>query len=305
MSIWRKLDNVNTLTTSLDNKVGMADGLAMRLGLLPGVTRRLLIGDILATNQETTVGGGIDPGEILEFDRSGPFLAIASTSANDSIALGPGPAGFPGAQVVLVRYIDANGDEQLQTFNLFGQTKVTLTSPAFPTPGTPIPMQCINFIGVALTGTTETNEGRIYIGRDSDTFTAGKPDTRIWNVVEVARAVNNSIHNMIPAAVTTHLIQITFSSDSTEKNDGLVVHVRTQQAILETGGFVSRNALDIHILGNITLNGIAFPGFTPGSVFSLTSQTAGGAVVGVSVSVAMADVRNDVYPPTTEGPIIG
>ena len=290
--------------TSADNKAGMPESLAMNLGLLPGISRRFLLGDQLATNQETTLGGGLEPGEILQFDRAGVELSIASTSPLDSVG------GAPGASICLVRYIDMNGDELLSTFPLLGKTPVALTSPPqfiAPGPYTPIPMQCINFIGVAVggaTGANGTNQGRIYIGPTADVWDGGKPQN-IWNVVDTQRAVNNNIHMMIPAAVSSHITQVTMSSDSTEKNDGLRMRLRTSQFITQTGGFVDRSSLDVHILGNVTLNAHSIPGFTPGSVFQITSLTAGGAVVGVSVIVSMADVRNDVYPPTTEGPIIG
>ncbi len=302
MSIWRKLDSVNDLTTSLDNKTGMADGLAMRLGLMPGITRRILIGDGFATNLETTVGDGLEPGEIIAFSRTAVGLSVASTSALDTLA------GGTGAQIVQVRYIDENDDEQLEIFTIFGTTPTPLTIPpiGLGSPNVPILAKSVNFMGVGLAGATEVNQGRIYIGASTDGFTGGKPDTDIWNVIQTLRGVANAIHMMVPQAISSHLVQITFSSDSTEKNDGLVVRERTRQVIAATGGgFVSRNVLNVHILGNITLNGIAFAGFNPGDVFQLTSQTEGNAAVSVSCSAAFMDVRNDVYPPTTEGPIIG
>ena len=281
----------------------MAPGLAMRLGLMPGISRRLMLGDQFCTNLETTVGGGVDPGERLSFNRTPTALSIASTSATDTLVAGSG------AQVVQVRYIDVDGDEQLEIFTLFGTSPTALTIPPLGIPGAPGPaalIQCINFIGVAVTGTPDgANEGRIYIGETSDSFTNGKPDNNIWGVVELGRSLSNSIFNMIPAAISSHLVQFTFSSDSTEKNDGLIVREKTHQRIAITGGSILRNVLNIHILGNITLNGISFAGFNPGDVFELTSQTEGNAAVSISCAGSFMDVRNDVYPPTTEGPIIG
>lgn len=97
------------------------------------------------------------------FPHAGVIISVASTSALDTIA-------GTGAQIVFIEGLDASYNYQTDTLALNGTTKVdsakTYTS--------------ITRFRVVQVGSTGFNQGDLYIGAASDTFTAGIPNTDIY-----------------------------------------------------------------------------------------------------------------------------
>lgn len=111
----------------------------------------------------------------ISFPSSAVNLSIASTSANDTSA-------GTGAQTIIVRGLDANYKEQDEELSMNGQTAVNTTNTFIR----------INDIFVKDAGSNGFNEGNIYVSDSADTFTAGVPQNRLYNAMEIGDNISKT-----------------------------------------------------------------------------------------------------------------
>ena len=118
-------------------------------------------------------------------------LQIASTSANDTLA-------GTGAQKVTVRGLDRYMEEvTVSDIEMAGQTPVTISGL----------FRRVLRIFVDDTGSTDANEGDLYVSDNADTFIGGIPQNRVYSAAIVGE--NNDTFGMhtVPANKTQYIIR--------------------------------------------------------------------------------------------------
>jgi len=240
--------------------VPLADGLAIKHGLVPGFTAKNVGGSTDVEGAEQTVGAGFTAGERIQLDRAGSGLRIASDNAVDNIA------GI-GARLVRVTYIDVNGDEQESAFMAMnGQTPVDILDDM----AVPIVAQFVNQVFMFQAGSNETNVGTLYIGRDTDPFLLGRPTIGIWNSIGPTSGVSTTASYMIPTGFDSTCTAMTLSCDQADRNVELTVRQRARVNFglgeLQFAGFV------VHLIGALSVATYAFPVFGAGTVIEFTAE---------------------------------
>jgi len=208
----------------------------------------------LVPTTETTVAIGMPVNLInrITFPSSSAIMAIASTSANDTAA-------GTGARTVLISYLDTNFHSQTETITLNGTTKVATTNS----------MYRINTLIVLTAGTTGSNEGNLYIGLNSDTFTGGAPDTEVFHTVGLGDNISFcGTHTF--SANKNYIVRIDGSTDATaNKVYTSRVYIRSPgglnvkgsedyfttgalSEILTLGGAVVAKGVDLEITGQVS-----------------------------------------------------
>ena len=121
---------------------------------------------------ETTLAGGLPVNGInlVTFPAAAAIMAFASDDANDTSA-------GTGLRTMRITYLDSTYTEQTETITLNGTTKVASVNT----------MLRINLMEGLTAGSSGQNAGNIYVGLNTDTFTAGAPDTAVFHTMEVTR----------------------------------------------------------------------------------------------------------------------
>ena len=127
-------------------------------------------------------------------------LSVASTSALDTSA-------GTGARTMTIEGLDQNYKElPLETITLNGTTPVNSIVQYFR----------INRLTVITAGSTQTNQGDIFIGDSADTFTAGIPDTRVYCAILAFESVSQYGTFSVPAGKRLHFIRGNYYIGATE-----------------------------------------------------------------------------------------
>ena len=143
------------------------------------------------------------------------ILSVASTSVNDASA-------GSGAQLLLItgwdinfnritvnNFVDSCGILQYgEIVSLNGQTEVDTTSSFFR----------IESVVVLTAGSSEANEGTIYISDNADTFTSGVPDTRLYQSVGIGRGIHSIAHFTVPPQRKFYSTRFLASSSANQAN---------------------------------------------------------------------------------------
>lgn len=134
------------------------------------------------------------------FPQAGVIIAIASTSANDTVA-------GTGARTVLIEGLDASYVYQTDQLNLNGTTKVSSVKT----------YTAITRLRVVAVGSTGFNQGDLYIGADSDAFTTipGIPNTDIYFQMGALHNAALCATFTVPAGYSFLPIMFGASSDAT------------------------------------------------------------------------------------------
>lgn len=202
----------------------------------------------------TTISHACDEGEILQFDRAGQLISLASTDVNDH------NINVTGAQSVLMLYIDMTGERNAFPVDMNGQAKVDTGIMAMAVNG-------LLVVKAAGTSQTSYNLGRIYAGATSDTFTNGKPDNGIWNVIEAEFGLSKSSFYMIPQSQCGLVTEIFITSDAENRADDFQVRLWTHE-VDSMGEEISLRAQDYRLIGNATYNGRGIPCLLPLTVIT-------------------------------------
>lgn len=140
-----------------------------------------------------------DEGGIYQFPSSATIMSVSSSSANDTSA-------GTGARTVQIYGLDANYNEQTETISLNGLTGVNTTKSY---------LRIYRMI-VRTAGTTENNDGNIYIG--TGTITDGKPAT-VYGLIDIGYNQTLMAIYTVPAGKTGYLFRITMSSFSSQDSE--------------------------------------------------------------------------------------
>ena len=189
-----------------------------------------------------TSGSALD----ITFPSVAATVGIASTSADDTVPTGPG------AIAILIEGLDTNFLEISEIVNLTGQTKASSL----------LEYIAINNATVVAVGATGWNVGTIYIGDDTQTFTAGVPQTSVYRTVGVDGLDNKGINasNMstwtIPAGWTACPVNFKSANDATNTKPLLI------RGIVQP--FFGAGYIGEISIGNLVFNGsnqFTFEGF--------------------------------------------
>ena len=283
-------DDVTSLTGMLDKvmrNTSLPASTVPHINTVPGIENKDFSGWLNAFSNLTTVANGLLDGELLQWDRSAVNLSIGSLSADDDVA------GGPGARVVLVEYIDENGDAQEIGVTLDG----TNESP------TGIMAQCVNGMTVVSTGGTSNrnhcNTGIIYAGVGSlsgGVWTVGKPDI-IYSVINAGYSLSSCCHFMVPNGKKCHIVELVITNDALTKNDTASVLVRLQIVVGPgESDILDLQVLEIFHLGAMFQNGMGIPIFSPGSVVTMETRSDRGTGVATTVLASFVWVDTAIYP---------
>ncbi len=146
--------------------------------------------DAVGTSEETIW----EEGGLYTFPSSASTMTISSSDANDTSA-------GTGLRTIDIEGLDTNYLEITETVTLNGQTGVT-TSNSY--------LRINRLIG-ATAGSTNSNEGTIYIGTGS--ITAGKP-ANVFNLIETGANISHSGVFTVPASKTFYIPSAIISVES-------------------------------------------------------------------------------------------
>lgn len=243
----------------------------------------------LAEGDWTTMGRGLDNGEVIKFNRAGVLLSVASTDASDTAA-------GAGARQVLIVYIDMTGDVQQAMTALNGTTEVALGVVA----------QAVNSVLVLDTGSTDPqtsyNLGRIYVGPTSAgeggtgaDWSSGKPDD-IWGVVEIESCLSRLAFYMIPLDSCGIIGEVAMTSDAEKKDDDLELRVWSMEKDPVSGSELSLRVQDYRFIGNHTFEGRGIACLLPLTALTIQYRSDRNGGVDCSVSMALYHVPIADYP---------
>ncbi len=133
----------------------------------------------------------------ITFISTARILSVASTSANDTSA-------GTGAKQVTLFGLDANLIEFREVVILNGQTEVDTVNL----------FTQINQCLITDSGTSLINEGDIYISDDTDTFTLGVPQNRVYNAIKVGDGISKTATFTVPKNKILAIETLVVSSDA-------------------------------------------------------------------------------------------
>ncbi len=202
----------NTLLTEIQNQQTGADDVIFRLdeSALPVyrtfalTSTRLIVDNTQFWANEygiPTSGSSLN----ITFPSVAATVGVASTSADDTVPTGPGSI------AILLEGLDTDFLEISEVVNLTGQTKASSL----------LEYIAINNATVVAVGSTGWNVGTIYIGDDTQTFTAGVPQTSVYRTIGVdaldGKGINGSNISTytIPAGFTACPVNFKEDTDAT------------------------------------------------------------------------------------------
>jgi hypothetical protein len=172
-------------------------------------------------------------------------LNVTSTDVDDNSA-------GNGARTLHIFYLDANGDEGIETINLTGQTAVTTTAS----------MWRVNRMMVGSAGTTGHNEGTIYIFAGASAAGVPSDVTKIVNVITIDHNQTTSAFYTVPAN-TRAMITMGYASAAGNKTASFLFRIKDNgvfRVVLDFDLFnefvdvIFPGALQLKPLTDITVN---------------------------------------------------
>ena len=233
----------NLLQCIKNNTINILEinGININAGRLSSVySRNNLFSDSILSTTEKVVAVSTPLG----FDATRPatarILSFASTSTADTSA-------GTGMRTLGIEGVDTNNDYVFEVITMNGQTEVDSVASFLR----------INEMFILSAGTGEANAGIIYCSDSTDTFTAGEPQTRVYDIMGAGEGISKVGLYRVPNGQEYYLKNTTISSDSSATKLSIirVVKVSTSLTTLEIGKAFSSGGvtqLDLSNLGKIT-----------------------------------------------------
>ena len=214
-----RLGNIFNSTETRLNQI-MLDGdfleinsLNMQAGRLKNrYSRTTIIAEqTVVDTTERIIGEGVNTlGFSLSFPTTTVTLQIASTSANDINTTGTG------ARTLFIQGLDSNFDAQTETINLNGQTGVNSANTYIR----------INIMVINSTGSSNSNEGIIYCSDSTDTFTAGVPQNRAYDIMRIGYSLSQTGLFTVPRGKILLYRYLLVSSDVSGSNNRVIARIK-------------------------------------------------------------------------------
>ncbi len=218
----------------------------------------ILADDTTVDGTERTIGEGVPvASNNLTRPASLRTLSVASTSANDT---GAGT----GMRTLLLIGIDTNGDQQVEIITLTGQTEVDTVNQ----------YTRINEMLGRDTGTGLTNAGIIYCSDNTDTFTAGVPQNRVYDIMDIGHSLSKTGLYTVPNGKEVQMVRINISTDASASNPLKIALYRTSTVVI---GFDTEFLIELYYLSlGQTFNLDLTRKIDAGDDIRITAQKTGG-----------------------------
>jgi len=144
----------------------------------------------MTTNTEQTVWGSA---AIIGFPSAATIMSVSSDNGADT-------SGGTGARLIALRYLDSNYEEQVTSF---------LTDGATGTVGTAVILRIRDMVA-ASAGSTETNQGNIYLG--TGTISAGGIPATIFHIIRAGDGLAKTATFTVPKDRNLLVKTVTLSS---------------------------------------------------------------------------------------------
>jgi len=185
-------------------------------------------------------------------------LSVASSSVNDTIT-------GTGAQTIIVGGLDETFNVVRETLSLNGQNPVNTVNQYFR----------INDLFVVNSGSSNKNEGFIYVSDDTDTFINGQPQNRYYFGMEIGDCVGKTGVYTVPAfsSWTPSLMEV-----DTDATSAKPVRLRFYKDNKKQGGNSFARRERYYISSGRTFDLSNAPDLDAGSDFYMTAQAIQGNI---------------------------
>ena len=146
----------------------------------------------------------------ITFPLGATTMQIASTSANDTFA-------GTGAQIVAISGLDVNFRNITETLNMNGQTPVSTT----------LEFLRIQQASVRETGSSDINEGNLFVTDTADTFVGGEPQLRCYDSMAIGDGFSKTATFTVSAGRILIHQRLQVSTDATG-NERVIARLKVQ-----------------------------------------------------------------------------
>ncbi len=260
-------------TTSTDGSALDLIGHNLVFGRIPNFASNFIAMDnsIVGTTEQTILQGGVVASNQVSLPASLRTMSIASSSANDTIA-------GTGAQKVFIFGLDAEYNSVASLVEMNGQTEVDTGVQFFRV------SDCL----IQQSGSSNKNEGIIYVSDDTDTFTSGVPQNRIYDLIDVGHGLSKSGVYTVPNGKRVAFKIAGINSDATSSKP-LTIRVYRQDVNFSNNTEV---LISTFYVAESRFNSYAYiRAFDAGDEIRVTAQTGTGTVsLALYLHIALQDV---------------
>jgi len=178
----------------------------VRRGNIAGLSIQLIAGHAEEIGTAFTTVAPFGTPQVVDMIPTAQLVGFASTDAKDASPSGDGLRTF------LLTGLDDAGNVQTETITLTGQTKTTSANT----------YTAIHGMTALSVGDEGDNAGTVYCGLDTDTFTAGVPDT-VLHAIQAGWNISRTAVYTVPTGKTAYLHKAVFSSGPGKVGTGRVV----------------------------------------------------------------------------------
>lgn len=230
-------------------------------------TRNVILADNTTVDAtERVIGEGVPiAGNELTKPASARILSIASTSANDTAA-------GTGMRSVLIVGLDEDFNSQNEIITMNGQTEVDTVNQYLR----------VNEIIIRDVGSTNINEGIIYVSDDTDTFVAGVPQNRVYDIMGAGEGLSKTGLYTVPGNQKVIMQRIIINTDADTNKPGIIKLYRTTK----TSGFSSEIVSETFYLSGAQQADVdTVRIFAPKEEVRITAQKSGATDIAVAVKI--------------------
>ncbi len=246
----------------------------------PAFTRSTLLADntAVSTTENIIMEGETVAGNVPTRVASLRTISVASDSAQDGVA-------GTGILTVIIFGLDANSNQIAEFLTMNGTTPVDSA----------LQYTRLTDIFGTSAGTNNSNVGTIYVSDDTDTFTSGIPQNRIYSLIDVGHSFNKvGLFSLgLPASTKVLIKRIIINTDATESKPVTVRLYRTFRELDTVGGNMEI-LVGIFYLANLFVGDFSVDRFLQGNdELRVTAQTNTGSVkINVKLMLLIAAPSN-------------
>ena len=237
-------------------------------------TRNVLLADnTIIDGTERIIGEGIIAlGIELTRPATTRTITFASTSANDT-------TGGSGMISALLVGLDSNFLVQVELITFTGQTPVDTVNQYLR----------VNEFIIRESGSSNTNEGVVYVSDDTDTFVSGVPQNRVYDIMNIGHGLSKTGLWTIPANKQSVIRRIIINTTADTNNPGIFRFYRSNKFT----GFPSELLTEtIYTSGSFTTDLEIVRILAPEEDIRITGQKTGAGNISVSVKLHTTLIDN-------------
>lgn len=246
----------------------------VRTGQIPKWSSITILAEntMVGTTEKVLFEGASDLSFDMTFPATARILSIASTSANDT-------SSGTGGRTAFFRGLDANYQSITEQVTLNGQTEVDTTLSFLRVQG----------ISIRTTGSSNTNEGIIYVSDSTDTFTSGEPQNRVYKTIPIGHSLGKSGVYTMAANTTGYHQRMIINTTATAAKPATIRFYRTSKVATGTDGTRFLSSL-VYASESLIIDLSNIPGTTTTNDITITAETTTG---NISVAVKLETLLFD------------